>query len=210
MNKNFWLAGLCGLIFSTAASAMPLPPELMYQQKPVDSLCFEELENSAQTAQLGKCGVQAEKGRYISGNVAKLAAEGYTGYEFKEKDTGPVAGYSYYKAIASLNDGVLIYTINSGGGSGEFTALQWVTRKGETLTIETLNKGDRCNNGIEDVSAKAGMVTYTINITPYDFFTLTGDNPHHLRAYDDLPACAACCAAKAVFSRPLDKNYGKQ
>lgn len=212
MHKKHLLISVATLLIAQAAAAMPadFPQELMYQQKPIDPMCFEEVEGATHTALLEECGVSAEKGRHMSGYTDNLLRQGYTGYDYKEKDTGPVAGYSYYKVIGKLNGGELIYTINSGGGSGEFTALRWVTRKGDTLTVETLNQGDRCNNGIENAVAGKGEVTYQVNMTPYDFFVLTNDNPHHLRAYDDLPACAACCAAKAIFSRPLDKNYQKE
>ena len=29
------------------------------------------------------------------------------------------------------------------------------------------------------------------------------DNPSHVKAYDELAACAVCCSGKALFERPM-------
>jgi len=68
--------------------------------------------------------------------------------------------------------------------------------------------GDRCNGGIEDVNQKDNQLTYSKNLTPYDFLEISKQNPHNLRAYDDLDACAMCCIATASFK--LDLNHPTQ
>jgi N-acetyl-beta-hexosaminidase len=67
--------------------------------------------------------------------------------------------------------------------------------------------GDRCNGGISTVSLKDKKLTYTINITPYDFITLSNTKIPKLQAYDDLAACAACCQGTATFESDFENSH---
>ena len=121
-------------------------------------------------------------------------------------DTGPIQAYTYYKLLAKWKNNYLIETIHSGGGSGEFTTLRTVQRRGDHLKISTLAQGDRCNGGLSKFTLKGKTFSYQINITPFDFLTLTQDNSHHLQAYKDLDACAVCCAGTLLVTRAFGSN----
>ena len=62
------------------------PHALTYQGKPIDPLCFFELESSSggsSQVNLTQCGLHAEKGRSISGKNEQLIAKGFIGYDYK-------------------------------------------------------------------------------------------------------------------------------
>jgi len=83
-------------------------------------------------------------------------------------------------------------------------------RKNNNLKVEVLvSEGDRCNGGIYDVRQKNGILTYSENITAANFLDITKQNPHNLRAYDDLDDCAVCCVASAVYATDLKDTNKK-
>src|SRR5690606_23485956 len=109
-------------------------------------------------------------------------------------------GYTYYKFFNAGNNQYWIYSINNGGGSGDFTNLYLVQRlDSHTLGIQTIAGGDRCNGGIQNVTKKNNHLTFIVNLTPYDLIALSNTKIQNLNAYDDLAACAVCCAAKAFY-----------
>ena len=182
-----------------------LPTSLIYNGKPIDAWCFTDTNSDS----LKKCGINFEKDIKISGQDKQLEKKGYTGYEYHFKGSGPTHGYSYYRPIAHFGNKDVIFTLSSGGGSGQFTAIKTIDRHGDKLNIQTYDMGDRCNNGISDIKQDNEKITYLAHITPFDFLTLAEDNPHKLQAYDDLAACAACCAGTVRISRPLNDNFLK-
>lgn len=195
------------ILFSTPISAK-FPKALTFHNHPIDSLCFENPEVGDYTIKLNHCGLVAEKGQ-IKGANNHLLKRGFIGYTFKS-EWGGSEGYSYYKVMGYYKNKIIIYTVNSGGGSGEFTAIKTVTRHHNTITVNTLQSGDRCNNGINFVKVQKNRLIYEINITAFDFFLLTHNNPHQLKAYDDIEACAACCLGTAILVRELTTNKPKE
>lgn len=197
---------LAALIISLPVNAQTtLPDALLFNGKPIDARCFAIQEGSERTVSLASCGLGAELDLTKLSENNKLIREDYFGYNFAVANAGPTQGYSYYRLITALpSNQYLIFTLNSSGGSGSFTALQTVERKGDTLKLVTLNTGDRCNGGLSQVKITENAVQYRVNITPFDFIVLANDNPNHLKAYDDLTSCAACCAGTVLHSRPLN------
>lgn len=169
------------------------PKDLIYQNHPIDPLCIYEAKDAETLVDLNKCGVEAEHGRKITGHSAKLLKDGFYGYEYKWPGITPIGGYSYYKVIGQMDGKYLILSFNNTGGSGDFSGLSTVERKGHSIRIESLLNGDRCNNGIKSASINGKTLSFSINLTAADYLTIAGQNPHHLKAYDDLAACAACC-----------------
>lgn len=187
-----------------------VPSELMFHNKPIDALCFFNLEGKE--IDLEKCGLAAAK--YImKGTNSSLIAKGYIGYNWQDpKYPGSTEGYSYYKFFNSGKNIYWIYTINSGGGTGEFTAIHQVKRKNtSTLEIETLRGGDRCNGGLQDVFDVNNHLSFSQNLTAYDLIALSKKYAPKVKAYDDLAACAICCVAKAYYeltaNAQLQLNY---
>jgi len=205
------LTGFCTLVWS--ADKVVMPQALLYKGKPIDPLCFFEAGNTNGNANLSQCGLHAEPGRHISKENTYLTDKGFFGYDFSWEidDKYPSGGYSYYKPFGTVGKAVIVETINNGGGTGDFTAINLVVRDNETISVDSVNGGDRCNNGIQEVKREkkdAGeRLVYGIKVTPFDFLTLVKDNAHDIQPYDDLNACAICCAGVAYFQRPLDDKF---
>ncbi len=185
------------------------PKELLYKGQPVDPICFEGNEK---TVSLNKCSIQSQTDMQVSGQDKEFLKKNFYGYNYHSKDNENVQSYSYYKVIGKFKNSFVIYHISSGGGSGVFTSLNLIKREGDKLIIEGLGSGDRCNSGLEDnARLQGGILSYTVNINPFDYLQIAKQNPHNLKAYDDLAACAACCQGVANFARDLrDPNQSEK
>lgn len=182
-----------------SAYAANIPADMMFDGKPIDSLCFNLQENT-NTIDLQKCGAKSQN-YVVKDQKDILNKKGYTGYNWQDPSTQAPGGYTYYKFFPTKDKKYWVYAINNGGGSGEFTGIFLVARKdANTLTIENVASGDRCNGGIQDVSEKNHALTFSKNLTSYDLITLADKKLPDVKAYDDLASCAACCVAKAFYT----------
>ncbi len=206
MQSHFRFANfvLLSLTLSTAHAAAltpsDYPPALTFTKRPIDPLCFANLENNSDKIHLKNCGI--EKTKYtITEKYKKLNQDKFYGFNWKDTSVDyPSGGASYYKAWDAGHNQYWIYTLNNTGGSGDFSAINLYARQSEdSATLQHIDGGDRCNGGIEDVTNKNHHLRYGVNLTAYDLFALANKNPHNLKAYDDLSACAVCCAAKAYY-----------
>lgn len=206
--KNaIFMSSLLSLFTTLSLATVPqdFPSNLLYQNKPIDSLCFYETQDAnSGTIALDRCGIRSETHRKIISHNNELLQKGYIGYNYSwaiDGDSAPSQGYSYYKLLGMVNNFYVIYAINNNGGSGQFSSLNLVQRENNKLHIETVIAGDRCNNGVFNGHVQNQRLSFHVHLTAFDFLDLTKINPHHLKAYDDLDACAACCIATAVFER---------
>lgn len=204
------------LFFPIVVCASNLPNEFIYNGKSIDPLCLFDFQTAKEIIDLNKCGLNTEAGARIEGKNKKLTSEGFIGYDYSQKlDTSMrVQGYSYYKTFGTVGSSVIVQTINNGGGNGSLSFLNTVERNGNTLKLSVLNGGDRCNGSLADIKrvgngAKARLI-YSVQLTGYDYLLLAKDNPHHVKPYDDLAACAACCAGQAVYERKIGPNFAKE
>ncbi len=211
MKRNNLAIIFVALLASPSCFAVETPkdfPEgLLFRNKPIDSLCIFEGTKITNAIELNQCGVTSEKGRMIDGYEDSLIAKNYVGYDYvwPMEGVGLARGFSYYKPYGKVGENYIIFAINNSGGSGEFTAINLVKREKDALRVQTLLEGDRCNNGIDEVTNENNKLTYTVNITAFDFLEIAKDNPNNLQAYRDLESCAACCKATAIFERDLAK-----
>lgn len=176
------------------------PKEFKFQNQPIDPLCIYEAKDAETLVDLNNCGLKAEHGRKIIGKNSKLSEEGYVGYDYKWPGNTPISGSSYYKVLGKMDNRYIVISFNNTGGSGDFSNLSAVERQSHFIRVESFLNGDRCNNGITTASIKDNKLFYSLNITPADYLKLTEQNPNHLKAYDDLAACAACCQGVANFT----------
>lgn len=209
--KLFFIA-MAWLVHSFAWAIVP--NELLYKSKPVDPLCFFQLNKAQAVVDLKKCGIHFFKGTHlVQEENKKLIAEGFVGYNYSWKlnDVADMGGYSFYKVFGKTGHSLILQTINNGGGTGSFSSLALVQRNGDKLSVSLLNGGDRSNGALVDVKrvSKKGReyLIYSVNLTAYDYLTLANDNPHHLKAYDDLSSCAVCCAGRAVYQREIGLKF---
>lgn len=185
------LIQLCSIQFVHASAPQPVPTDLMYSNKPIDSLCFVPEKNNTEI-NLNNCG--AKKNKLVTKGInEELSKQGYLGYDYK-------GGFSYYKHYPAGDNKYWIYTINNSGGSGQFTNIRLVQRKNKnTIVIHNIVGGDRCNGGIQDVANKNENLTFSANLTPFDVITLADKNIK-VKPYDDLAECAVCCTAKSFYT----------
>jgi hypothetical protein len=197
-------------LLSTSVLAVnpSVPAELQFQGMPIDSLCFAGLETKGNRVDLRKCGAKQEK-YTVKKSENELSKKGYLGFEWEDPSipSGGAQGYSYYQFFDAGNHQYWIYSINNGGGSGDFTNILLAKRIDEnTLQLEALVGGDRCNGGVQDVALKNDKLNFSVNLTSYDLIALSENKIANVNAYDDLAACAVCCAATANYSLDLNKK----
>lgn len=184
--------------FGYVCSSIPknIPTDLTYLGKPIDALCFFVSESPI--INLQKCGIinQRYKIKRINNHLQK---KGFIGFDWENPDTNFHAeGYSYYQYFPAKDHSYWIYSINNGGGSGEFTTIYQVKRRdATTLSIKSLIGGDRCNGGLSNVKDINHHLIMDINLTPHDLIAIDPGSTKHIKAYEDLAACAICCVAKA-------------
>ena len=145
--------------------------------------------------------VAQRKRNTVQGPNPELSKKGYIGFDWQDKDmSDEMHGYSYYRFFNAGDKHYWVYTINNGGGTGEFTSIYLVKRiDANKLHVDTITGGDRCNSGVQDVTEKDNKLSYTVNLTAYDVTQLAKKPLKNVQAYDDLAACAVCCVAKASF-----------
>jgi hypothetical protein len=186
---------------SLSAFAKPnsVPADLQFKNKPIDALCFNDIPKD-NLIKLDNCGVEKEK-YTIKDKSEDLIKKGYIGFNWQDPSGPPeITGASYYKFFAAGKKQFWLYTINNGGGSGDFTSIYLAERvDANTLRVTPVTSGDRCNGGVLDVEAKNGKLAYSVNLTAYDLTTLASENLKDVKAYDDLAACAVCCVANAYY-----------
>ncbi|MBL7479129.1 hypothetical protein [Legionella bononiensis] len=189
-----------------ASAAPKIPADLMYNNKPINPLCFDQEESSNKTLSLtNNCDLAPIE---VVGQSKELLNKGYVGFEYKLKDdSDTTSSYSYYKVIGYFNHFYTILSISNTGGSGHFSSIYLVKRDHDQLHIKTLPfGGDRCNGGLDEVTQNKNILSFSSNITPGDFLSISNNNPKKLQAYDDLDACAACCVATALYKTDLQQD----
>lgn len=202
--KKYCVATLLSLSLTSAhaehLNSSHYPADLQYANKPVDPLCFFDLDNDKGIVHFNDCGI-AKTQYTITEKNKNLTQQGFYGFDWKDNTSNyPSAGSSYYKAWEAGNHHYWLFTDNNGGGSGDFTAINLYSRQNDTTAmLTTVASGDRCNGGISDVKEKNHKLEYGVNLTAYDLLTLA-HHDSHLKAYDNISACAACCIAKAYYT----------
>lgn len=205
------------LLISTAAMAAEVPevpPDLMFDGKPLDPMCFQRWEDR-EAVNVRDC---AEPD--ILPEPAEWTDLGWYGYTFRLKDLpaeAPMRGWASWRYLGATDQGHVVETLYNGGGTGHFSTVETVRRDGDQLvSVITHAGGDRCNGGVEAAAVAGGQVVTASNITPYDLVSLAlGEDPP-VKAYDDLAACAICCVGTAtvvgddlawVTLTPMDSGF---
>src|SRR3989338_4614442 len=84
-----------------ASTSSTLPMDLMYNNKPINPLCFDQEESPDKTLSLtNNCGLAPI---VEVGQSKDLLNKGYIGFEYKVNDNSDAASsYSYYKVIGDF------------------------------------------------------------------------------------------------------------
>lgn len=193
-------------------TASSFPEDLTYKNQAIDPLCFFQ-EELKPTISLANCGIKFEQYVKKTGYDKKKLKAGFIGYNFEwlegVSDDTSLEGYSYYKIIGTFKNSFIIQTLNSGGGTGQFSSLNLITRSGNKFSNKPLRTGDRCNGGIDNAKIENQQFTYDVNLTPYELLKASGQLPQKIQPEKDLVNCPLCCVAKGHFSRDFSNNTEK-
>jgi len=186
-----------------AFSQILTSPDLFYMGAPIDARCFTSLsEGVNRTINLKTCGMHHDHLVKTEG-YPDLIRDGFIGTAWKGKQEYE-HGSDYYKSFAAGNGHFWIYSLSNGGGTGMFSSISLVKRENhDSVTMQYVAGGDRCNGGIDDVALQGNHLTYSVNLTPYDLYQLGNNQTTKLKPYDNLASCAICCVAKAIYSVDL-------
>lgn len=200
-----------------------LPPGLLVDGQPVDPFCFVIAQNTEDgdftPVNVRNCvsdefvpGERFSKGPQSYGIDFQYASDAdgmskpYMLYQYVGRDlTLPPSQAGTTHPLPGLNEKFPVILYSNTGGTGNFSTLMSIKREGDTLKlVESIAGGDRCNGGVaQAIIDTDGALVYEQNITPYDMVVLGGDPErpflNSVKAFDDLEACAVCCAGTAVF-----------
>ena len=131
------------LISYASSQYNQLPAELLYNNKPIDSLCIYEAKNNTTPVTLDHCGLKNGQNRQLNDIDTNhtLTELGYVGFNYRGAiNKGPTSsrGYSYYKFIGQFNGQIIVLTLNNTGGNGEFSGLYAIKRHKKKTLSETL------------------------------------------------------------------------
>ena len=187
-------------LIAYVGSINALPSELLYQNKPIDSLCLFQASQSQLPVDLRHCGVTYQHYLKLKKSNQQLTQDGYIGFDYQPSAQQPSQGSSYYRVIGKLDHSTIVKTVNQTGGTGDFTGLFKLKRQGNTLQLTPIAVGDRCNGGITEASIKNNTLQFSTNLTSFDLFALSKPVDIKLNAYADLASCAVCCIGQAQYS----------
>ena len=104
--------------------------------------------------------------------------------------------FSSYRIFARKGDRFLLATTTSGGGTGIFDSLLWVSLDDGSLKMaESIADGDRCSGGLDDFDVHESAVEFSQHLTPEDVLRLA-EAPFE---QDSIEYSALSCFARAHF-----------
>lgn len=185
----------------------------------IHPLCLGNLIGAMDSSRPDEVEVKANTLTECEDATIEVEAREKGAFAYNSSDTR-LEGYTAYTFMGDLSDGrgsVFRYEY-SGGGTGRFTSL-WLLEGepsgGENkLRISFLEgAGDRCNGSISNAEVIGGLTGDDLVverlITPSDVISLGKNLPPalaSLQPYDDLTACAICCAGSVTTRRPILGN----
>ncbi|HEY8963265.1 MAG TPA: hypothetical protein VIN59_02255 [Alphaproteobacteria bacterium] len=171
----------------------------------IDPMCIYALNyagSSNETVDLATCtGNKGSKGDYfVTSTAIEDFGNGFSGYNLQCDQDACAGAAIQYKVIGEADDQFIVQSLYNGGGTGYFSHLgRYAINDGKLNATKSYGGGDRCNGGVDSASIKDGVVVASYNITPYDLVDISGGNTAKFEAYDELPACAACCIGTADY-----------
>ena len=178
--------------------AAAIPPELTFNNAPIEALCFEKV-SADEWVDLGSCvSKEIEK---LPANPADTWTADKIGYHYRYKeDASDAVSYSYYHYIGQWNGTPVVVSYGSGGGTGQFSSLMSIDRNANKVRVlQGFAAGDRCNGGVVNARIEWGTLHYGQHMTPIDFLQIAEDNPNDVQPYEDLEASATSCYGVAHF-----------
>ncbi len=187
---------LIGASVFAAQSPLPIPPGFLFKGDPIQPKCISHFmgENSFNPLSLVADPCQKLQTKF---DADKLR-EGFLGYPLER------ASYIYYKYLGPVHFQALekpiyhlLYVKWSGGGTGQFHAVDIIEKNEDSLRlVAELDGGDRCNGGLSEVAFKEGILTYKKNVTPAALYAL-GQNQQ--MGENNFSDCAICCIGTVVY-----------
>lgn len=189
-----------------ATGIAALPATLMFNDKPIDPLCFTQTwEQPADSTIIDLTACETPNAVRTPDQGKYKPEPGAYGVAYRPGDatveTMPVASIIEYRYLGDVGTDHAVMLTESGGGSGTFTSLYLLHRDGDRLKVtRTLASGDRCNNGVTGAAVANGALSYGVNLTPAALYTLAGGNNAEELSGGPLKDCAVCCYAVAHYN----------
>lgn len=173
---------VAGYTFSYAEekSLSAFPKEMMFEGKPIDPVCIHVAEQEKTVTLQSQCaeplGIRInDDGSPVRRGELEIRTDNSLGYPY-QFELG--SGEFRYNFIGKTNEGLLIKTGSSGGGSGYFTELAFYKREGDVLTkVRKIAAGDKCAGHIEQANVENGNLFYAYSVTPLELHQLYQMNP---------------------------------
>ncbi len=195
------------VLASSTAYAASWPSALTYKGQPI-TRCLEALpmEEASRSKPLDLAACSAPDPQIQDSEPNQdLISQGFIGRSYTTGE-GANPAYGYYKVLGPYRGGYLVYGLWSGGGLAQFSSLDVIKRKGDTIWVEReIASGDRCNNGITEAWLERGKLFYKVNFTPYDII-VHADIPVTVKTSDDLESTPTSCFATATFAQSRDNQ----
>lgn len=163
------------LILSNVSYAFALPAELMYNGKPIEAICIQEIIYNEGSIDLAKCKFSHP---YMHKSNIKYDSD-LIGYQYIEQGyTMQHDCYSYYSYLGNIDGKIVVYLEENSGGISHFTYILLLDRQRNNLIKSKVfyGPGDRCNGGLKSAYVKDGKINYITNTTPLDFLRIYQDN----------------------------------
>lgn len=186
MLRKFCLAIAMVCAFAHNAIAVEIPNDFKYKGKAINAKCFDVFGDGPDNAprDLSKCTLERLQ------KDDTLFGPDFIGG--KDEDG---MSYSYYKYLGKVEDMYVIWWRGSGGGSGQFSAVLGVKKKGDTIQLKKeWGGGDRCNGGLAKASIKEGKIQTSVYVTYADLPELVNVKVSDLQS-KQLSYGATSCAA---------------
>lgn len=188
MFKRFIFAALLSaLVLCHKPYAIEIPEDFKYKGKPINSKCLNFIGDGSRfdPRNLNKCG-----GKLPQNRNSHFGPD-FIGY--KDKDG---IAYSYYKYLGKVGNLHVILSKVGGGGSGQFSGIYGVERKGDIIQLKKeWAVGDRCNGAVKDASIIDGRIQSSSYATYADLPDVVKNNSIPKELKESLSYCAVCCVA---------------
>ncbi len=184
--------------------------DFSYQGRPIHPTCFSKLfsmgdETRPESVKLSSCSTYNEEKQRKEGKLENSADfliynDFVQGVQYN--------GADIYTIVAKHGDVYYVQYTQNTGGTGYFSNIVSVFKKGDTLTDAQIvtDGGDRCNGGVNGVIAPAGATSfyYSNDLTPIDILTASGKDTSLFKPYEDLEASATSCFGKLYMKYDMD------
>lgn len=192
--------------------AKSLPPEMLWQGKPLSPACVDASnpsEGESVEQDLNTCDTPPEGWTIMGG----LRAGPYQSLSYDygcppNKAGTELCGTVGYRYLGMTANGPALQTMSGDGASPGFSSIIVVRRKGDKFTTDMVHPfGDRCDGGVLDAQVTDGKIEYTYNATAEQLYKDYKSGEGKFGGYrTDMTDCMAVVSAVDGTVRSIELN----